>query len=201
MKLARRTKKRTSAVFLSLWAFLPYVIVVSSRLPPPKRLLLGWQWVTDGPPGFHRHLLFLSPVTPSSSCLEFPKSLSTDLEQSEEGHLGHNNTRVHSKNTTIKGQAVIVPFLCLFLCYFFSPGPKQETLYDFWRMVWQENCFSIVMITKLVEVGRVSDVCTPSPPVITQCSETPHNHHKGKGFYVCDKYGPQRALLCIHTAA
>uniref|UniRef100_A0A673I3U2 protein-tyrosine-phosphatase n=1 Tax=Sinocyclocheilus rhinocerous TaxID=307959 RepID=A0A673I3U2_9TELE len=33
--------------------------------------------------------------------------------------------------------------------------PKQETVYDFWRMVWQENCFSIVMITKLVEVGRV----------------------------------------------
>lgn len=122
--------------------------------------------MTDGPPGFHRHqllLLFLSPVTPSSSCLEFPKTLLANLEQSEEGHLGHNNTRVHSKNTIIKGQAVIVPLLCLYLCYFFPPGPKQETLYDFWRMVWQENCFSIVMITKLVEVGRVSDMhCEPN---------------------------------------
>lgn len=37
-----------------------------------------------------------------------------------------------------------------------SVGPKQDMIYDFWRMVWQENCYSIVMITKLVEVGRVS---------------------------------------------
>uniref|UniRef100_A0A8C9F5R2 protein-tyrosine-phosphatase n=1 Tax=Pavo cristatus TaxID=9049 RepID=A0A8C9F5R2_PAVCR len=36
-----------------------------------------------------------------------------------------------------------------------STGPKQEMVYDFWRMVWQEHCSSIVMITKLVEVGRV----------------------------------------------
>lgn len=43
-----------------------------------------------------------------------------------------------------------------------SPGPKQEMIYDFWRMVWQENCFSIVMITKLVEVGRVG----PPPPIM-----------------------------------
>ncbi|NXP32345.1 PTPRU phosphatase, partial [Leiothrix lutea] len=36
-----------------------------------------------------------------------------------------------------------------------TQGPKQEMVYDFWRMVWQEHCSSIVMITKLVEVGRV----------------------------------------------
>ncbi|TRY99014.1 hypothetical protein DNTS_024566 [Danionella cerebrum] len=34
-------------------------------------------------------------------------------------------------------------------------GPKQDMIYDFWRMVWQENCYSIVMITKLVELGRM----------------------------------------------
>uniref|UniRef100_A0A3B4E838 Receptor-type tyrosine-protein phosphatase U n=1 Tax=Pygocentrus nattereri TaxID=42514 RepID=A0A3B4E838_PYGNA len=36
-----------------------------------------------------------------------------------------------------------------------SSRPKQDMIYDFWRMVWQENCYSIVMITKLVEVGRM----------------------------------------------
>lgn len=47
-----------------------------------------------------------------------------------------------------------------------STGPKQEMIYDFWRMVWQENCFSIVMITKLVEVGRVSfpSLCPVTSP-------------------------------------
>uniref|UniRef100_A0A8C3RDW2 protein-tyrosine-phosphatase n=1 Tax=Cyanoderma ruficeps TaxID=181631 RepID=A0A8C3RDW2_9PASS len=40
-------------------------------------------------------------------------------------------------------------------CVLGALGPKQEMVYDFWRMVWQEHCSSIVMITKLVEVGRV----------------------------------------------
>lgn len=47
----------------------------------------------------------------------------------------------------------------LLLC---PTGPKQEMVYDFWRMVWQEHCSSIVMITKLVEVGRVS-IPVPMP--------------------------------------
>ena len=34
-------------------------------------------------------------------------------------------------------------------------GPKQNTLDDFWRMVWQDNVRAIVMLTNLKEAGMV----------------------------------------------
>ena len=39
-------------------------------------------------------------------------------------------------------------------CFFSSSGPKDKTVIDFWRLVWEKNVRVIVMITKCVELGK-----------------------------------------------
>lgn len=47
-------------------------------------------------------------------------------------------------------------FFAEYYLEFFLAGPVHETVYDFWRMIWQEQSACVVMVTNLVEVGRVS---------------------------------------------
>ncbi|XP_074598966.1 protein tyrosine phosphatase 36E [Brevipalpus obovatus] len=39
--------------------------------------------------------------------------------------------------------------------YIVTQGPKEETIGDFWRMVWEQNCYMIVMLTKVFDFIRV----------------------------------------------
>lgn len=39
-----------------------------------------------------------------------------------------------------------------------TQGPQGLTIDDFWSMIWQEHPEAIIMLTEVVESGKVSDL-------------------------------------------
>ncbi|XP_046857047.1 uncharacterized protein LOC124450436 isoform X2 [Xenia sp. Carnegie-2017] len=39
--------------------------------------------------------------------------------------------------------------------YIASQGPMADTVNEFWRMIWEQDCTSIICLTKIVEMGKV----------------------------------------------
>ena len=42
--------------------------------------------------------------------------------------------------------------------FFVIVGPMADTVNEFWRMIWEQDCTSIICLTKIVEMGKVGSL-------------------------------------------
>lgn len=72
-----------------------------------------------------------------------------------QGNIGH---FVSLESSLLKSRCIILSALmfCFDVCICLGlSGPKEETVNDFWRMIWEQNTATIVMVTNLKERKEV----------------------------------------------
>lgn len=75
--------------------------------------------------------------------------------------LPYDHSRVKLKSTpdsSMSSEYINANYVCGYKCdkkYVATQGPLSKTVADFWRMIWQEKCCKIFMVTNLMEQGRV----------------------------------------------
>nr|XP_022303306.1 receptor-type tyrosine-protein phosphatase mu-like [Crassostrea virginica] len=96
------------------------------------------------------------------------------------------------------------------VAYIGAQGPKDNTLKAFWRMIWQENIKSIVMLTNIIENGK--DKCTQywpekgklmnvGPCKIKLLEETVYAFHTYRKFTVHQNNSNKRTITQFHYTA
>ena len=73
----------------------------------------------------------------------------------------------------------IAPCDRAFNLFLFISGPKPKTVYDFWRMIFEFKCPTIVMLTTLKEMGKVREL---KNEILMQRSRIPYIQLKGEAI-------------------
>ncbi|XP_067677164.1 receptor-type tyrosine-protein phosphatase H-like isoform X5 [Haliotis asinina] len=128
---------------------------------------------------------------------EFQRLSSPDIEKAKYGSLGCNDTKnryrdvlpydstrvsleIADKSESDYINASFIDGYKEHIHYVAAQGPSVEVVPDFWRMIWQLKTTKIVMLTNLVEAGKVkcemywpfcSSDCSTYGKVYVQCLE------------------------------
>ena len=86
-------------------------------------------------------------------------------------------TNLHLLRIALQVARKIAPCDGVFNLFLFISGPKPETVNDFWRMIFEFKCPTIVMLTTLKEMGKVREL---KNEILMQRSRIPYFQLKGE---------------------